>query len=73
MTMDKNTNFGNLPNEQNNILTSDNFCLTDSDFYPPCDYRVWQSNVEDIDDGDNFADYCEDFFELLDEEEYYND
>ena len=35
------------------------------------DDRVWESYVEDIDGGDNFADYCEYFFGLLDEEEYF--
>jgi hypothetical protein len=35
------------------------------------DDRVWESNVEDIDGGDNFADFCEEFFEILDEEEYW--
>ena len=48
------------------------YILTEEDFYPPSDDRVWTSNVEDIDDGDNFADYCEEFFEMLDEEEYYD-
>ena len=47
------------------------YCLTDSDFYPPSDDRVWKSNIDDINGGDNFADYCEYFFELLDEENYY--
>ena len=46
--------------------------LTEQDFYPPYDNRVWTSNVEDIKNGDNFADYCKDFFKLLDEEEYYD-
>lgn len=46
--------------------------LTEQDFYPASDDRVWTSNVEDIENGDNFADYCKDFFELLDEEEYYD-
>ena len=46
--------------------------LTEQDFYPLSDNRVWKSNVEDIDDGDNFADYCVEFFEMLDEEEYYD-
>ena len=49
------------------------YVLTEEDFYPPSDDRIWTSNVEDINDGDNFADYCEDFFEMLDEEEYYDD
>lgn len=48
-----------------------NDVLTEIDFYPPSDDRTWKSNVEDIIGGDNFADYCEDFFEMLDEEEYY--
>lgn len=36
------------------------------------DDRVWTSNVEDIDGGDNFADYCKEFFKMLDKEEYYD-
>ena len=47
--------------------------LTELDFYPPYDNRMLKSNVEDIVDGDNFADYCIEFFEMLYEEEYYND
>ena len=35
------------------------------------DDRVWKSNVEDINGGDNFADFCEEFFEMLDENEYW--
>lgn len=35
------------------------------------DDRVWKSYVEDIDGGDNFADFCEEFFEMLDEEDYW--
>lgn len=55
-----------------NILNKRNSTLTEQDFYPPSDDRVWTSNVEDIEDGDNFADYCKEFFELLDEEEYFD-
>ena len=55
--------------------------LTESDFhflnnrledhiYQSSDNRTWKSNVEDIYGGDNFADFCEDYFELLDEENY---
>lgn len=54
------------------ILRKYNPILTEQDFYPPSDDRVWKSNVEDIEDGDNFADYCKEFFELLDEEEYFD-
>ena len=54
------------------ILSRYNSVLTEQDFYPPSDDRVWISNVEDIEDGDNFADYCEEFFEMLDEEEFFD-
>lgn len=46
--------------------------LTEESFYPPSDNRTWKSNVEDIDGGDNFADYCGYIFKLLEEEEYYD-
>ena len=42
--------------------------LSEQDFYPPTDNRVWKSNVKDIIDGDNFEDYCEYIFNLLEEE-----
>lgn len=35
------------------------------------DNRVLKSYVEDIDGGDNFADYCEYIFNLYEEEDYY--
>lgn len=49
-----------------------NGCLTEVDFYPPYDNRYLKSNVEDIFGGDNFADYCECIFDLLEEEGYYD-
>ena len=48
------------------------YYLTEADFYPALDNRVWESNIEDIDGGDNFADYCEYIFDLLKEEGYYD-
>ena len=50
-----------------------NDILTEESFYPPSDNRTWKSYVEDIDgeDGDKFVDYCEYIFELLDEEDYF--
>lgn len=47
-------------------------CLAKDSFYNSLDDRVWVSNVEDIDGGDNFIDYCVEFFNMLDEEEYYD-
>lgn len=59
-------NFDDILNEQ----YAD--CLTEQDFYPPTDNRVLESYIEDIDDGDNFTDYCEYIFDLLVEEGYYD-
>lgn len=46
--------------------------LSEEDFYPISDDRVWTSEVEDIEGGDNFIDYCAEFFTMLDVEEYYD-
>lgn len=56
----------------NQILKKCSPILIEQDFYPPSDDRVLMSNIKDIKDGDNFADYCKDFFELLDEEEFFD-
>ena len=45
--------------------------LTEQDFYTTSDNRYLESYVEDIDGGNNFADFCEYIFELLEEEGYY--
>lgn len=45
--------------------------LTEESFCTQSDDRVWTSYVEDIEGGDNFADYCEYIFNLLEEEGYY--
>lgn len=47
------------------------YILSEKDFYPPQDDRVWTSNIKDVYCGDNFADYCEEFFNILEEEEYF--
>lgn len=47
--------------------------LNEQSFYPPYDNRTWKSNVKDIKGGDNFADYCEYIFDLLEKENYYED
>lgn len=46
--------------------------LTEESFYPPSDNRYVKSYINDINGGDNFADYCEYIFEILEEEEYYD-
>lgn len=45
--------------------------IREQDFYPLSDNRIWKSNVKDIVGGDNFADFCEYFFEILEKEEYF--
>lgn len=55
----------------NKLLFNDE--LNEQSFYQPSDDRVWTSNIEDIEDGDNFADFCKELFELLEEEEEYYD
>ena len=52
-----------------------NYIYTDIEkyLYSSSDDRVLTSNVEDIEGGDNFADYCKEFFEMLEEEEYWDD
>lgn len=61
----------NANNSKSDTNKQYNKCLTEEDFYPPYDNRVVKSNVKNIAGGDNFADYCEYFFNLLEEEEYY--
>jgi hypothetical protein len=58
--------------EQVSCLKDADFYLTETYFYPPSDDRVWASNIEDVDGGDNFVDYCQYIFNVLDEEEYYD-
>lgn len=54
------------------ILEEQGYCSTEfDDLFVNVDNRVWKSHVGDIYGGDNFADFCEEFFEMLDEEEYW--
>lgn len=59
--------------DEDYVWINDDSCLKERDFYPPLDDRVLKSNVKDIEGGDNFADYCKYIFEILDEEEYWDD
>lgn len=78
--MNNNLELDNMLGEQGFHLEDEDY-LIDNNCYPTdaydfdslsLDNRTWKSNVEDIDGGDNFADYCEYFFELFDEEEYFD-
>lgn len=46
-------------------------CSDDRSWKSSSDDRTWMSNVYDINGGDNFADFCEEFFEMLDENDYW--
>ena len=54
-----------------NNKNANNYILTEQDFYPPSDNRTWNSNVKNINGGDNFTDFCEEYFKMLDEEEFF--
>lgn len=41
----------------------DYFELTEKDFYPPKDTRLYCSGIEDINGGDNFSDYAKFFYD----------
>lgn len=47
------------------------FCLKDSDFYPPADTRMLCSLIEDIDEENNYLEYAEFIYDLYEEEGYY--
>ena len=46
-----------------NKKTLDDFEITEKDFYPPEDKRLYNSVVEDIHNGDSFAEYIKWFFD----------
>lgn len=50
------------------IKLSNTYELTEKDFYPPKDIRLYHSGIEDIVDGDNFTDYIEYFYDQYEEE-----
>ena len=78
--MESNFKFDNILNEPKcSSIIKGNYCpmdkfyyLTENDFNQPTDNRVLKSVVEDIYGGDNFEDYCQYIFELLEEEGYYD-
>lgn len=72
----------NVINENENTKSSDDsnqkyypidYCeLSEKDFYPPEDKRVFKSGVEDINNGDNFEDYSKWFYENYEDELFDN-
>ena len=55
----------------NYVINKEDFCLTDSDFYPPEDTRVLRSLVKDVYGGDTFAEFSEYIFDLYESEDCY--
>lgn len=58
--------------DEKDMSNEQDFYQTYNDWEPLVDDRVWESYVENIDGGDNFADYCQYIFRVLDEEEYFD-
>lgn len=46
--------------------------ITEIDFYPPEDTRLFKSGISDIDDGDNFEDYSKWFYDNYENEIFDN-
>lgn len=46
--------------------------ITEKDFYPPEDSRLYQSGIDDIEDGDNFEDYSKWFYNNYENEIFDN-
>lgn len=61
-----------MSDKYEHILKNKSTVLTEEDFYPPTDDRVLESYIEDVEDGDNFVDYCKYIFHLYEEEGYYD-
>lgn len=59
--------------KKSNMTNFDDYYeISEEDFYPPEDNRLFRSGVKDIRGGDNFAEYVESFFELYGEELFDN-
>lgn len=60
--------------DDDDVLCTQDSYKTDEDYngISLVDDRVWESYVDDIDGGDNFADYCQYIFNVLEEEGYYD-
>ena len=55
---------------QKNLKT---YCeITESDFYPPEDFRLYKSGISDIYGGDNFEDYAKWFYSNYENELFDN-
>ena len=61
----------NIDDLLQDLLQEEPYDYSTEDFYSPFDYRVLKSYVADINGGDNFTDFCEEFFEMLDENDYW--
>lgn len=69
--MDNRKTLNSILKQQEIHLDNDDTYSTDEEWYLSPDDRYWQSNIEDVEGGDTFADYCKYFFNLLEEEDYF--
>lgn len=60
----------NYNNKHNNLQ---DYELSEKDFYPPQDTRVFKSGVKNIVDGDSFDNYLDCFLEMCYEEGIFED
>lgn len=74
MSIEHENKFDDVLDEQyyNYIIQRDSYVLTEKDFYPPSDDRIFNSVVEDILDGDNFSEYTKYFFEMYEDDLFDN-
>lgn len=60
-----NENENSKSSDDSNLQRKSNldYELTEEDFYPPEDKRIYRSGISDIVGGDNFVDYAEWFYD----------
>ena len=61
-----------MDNDRINKLSDEDYELTEKDFYPPMDTRLYYSCIDDIIDGDNFEEYIKYFYENYEDEIFDN-
>lgn len=73
MNKDKTDNHTSVLSEEEQAWLDSFSVLSEKDFYPPEDNRDLKSGIRDIPCGDNFSGFVQEFNELCDEEEIYDD
>lgn len=61
-----------MDNDRINKLSGEDYELTEKDFYPPEDNRLYNSGIDDVIDGDTFEEYIKYFYENYENEIFDN-